>query len=172
MTTTKSRLGAKLTLVTGMICASLLAIGLTSLVQAAPVDIPPRPPKPTPQPTSQPAPQTIPVGALIELHVQFPEEGLEFHWQELWTIVQWQDEFGHWHNVEGWQGTLDEVVGDESRQKEGQKVWWLASDLFGKGLFRWMVYRTRGSELVAESDSFFLPSSANEVVKVEMALAP
>lgn len=120
-----------------------------------------------PKPPSVPAPS----GGLIELRVQFPQDGIDFQWQELWTIVQWQDAFGYWHNVEGWQGSLDKVTG-ENEMLVGRKTWWLASDLFGKGPFRWMVYRVQEGKLVAESESFYLPECAGRTVIVETALVP
>jgi hypothetical protein len=179
MITINGGLGVKLALVVSIISALLM--------QAAPVAFPPRPPRPTPtpaplpprpprptstpEPTSQSVPQTVPLGALIVLYVQFPEKGLEFHWQELWTVVQWQDEFGYWHDVEGWQGTLDEIVDSEDRDVKGRKMWWLASDLFGERPFRWMVYRFQGGELVAKGESFHLPDHAGEIVRIKISLA-
>jgi hypothetical protein len=83
-----------------------------------------------------------PAGAFIALQVQSAPAGV-------WTIVQWQDSAGGWHDVDGWQGTLDE--GD-------QKMWWLAADLFGKGPFRWMVYQGPGGPVWGVSESFSLPA--------------
>lgn len=65
--------------------------------------------------------------------------------------------------MDGWQGTLDE--GD-------QKMWWLAPDLFGKGLFRWVVYQsTRGEKLLVTSDPFYLPYAEGEKLWVEVSLS-
>jgi hypothetical protein len=70
---------------------------------------------------------------------------------------------GGWHDIEGWQGTLDE--GD-------QKKWWLAPNLFGKGPFRWLVYQsTERDELLATSESFYLPDFAGKKVWVEVSLS-
>ncbi len=80
---------------------------------------------------------------------------------EVWTVVQWQDNAGGWHDVEGWQGTLD--AGD-------RKVWWLASNLFGKGPFRWSVYQGDRARLLATSESFYLPDSVGEERQVEVSL--
>jgi hypothetical protein len=120
----------------------------------------------TPTPGSTQAPS----GALIELRVRFPE-WIAFQWQELWTVVQWQDGSGHWHSVEGWQGSLDEVTVDDGKIA-GRKVWWLAGDLFGRGPFRWLVYRVRAGKLVAESEPFNLPDRVGGTVMVETALVP
>ena len=105
------------------------------------------------------------------MHVRFPEQGLDFHWQELWTIVQWQDAFGRWHDVEGWQGTLDSVT-RAGIQVVGKKTWWLARDLFARGPFRWVVYRVQGGALVAASEPFFLPDAVGEVETVETSVGP
>jgi hypothetical protein len=121
---------------------------------------------PTPGAPSPPMP-ALP-GAFIALQVGFPEGGLDYHWQELWTIVQWQDAFGRWHDVSGWQGTLDRVR-RSGPDVIGQKVWWLASDLFGKGPFRWLVYRAQGGAVLAESEPFSLPDAAGEVEAVEIS---
>lgn len=109
------------------------------------------PPRPVP-PLATPAPK-LSAGA-IELHVTAAQTGL-------WTVVQWQDNLGDWHDVEGWQGTLDE--GDV-------KVWWVARADLGKGPFRWLV--TQGGELVATSEAFYLPGSAGETTRVSVSLAP
>ncbi len=166
--------GIHLTLVAGIAGVFLILTVLPGLAEAAPVALPPRPPThtPPPRPTSLPVLSTVPDGAMIELRVQFPQDGLEYHWQELWTVVQWQDEFDNWHEVEGWQGTLDEVVNGESGRVEGRKAWWLSSDLLGKGPFRWMVYRPQGHELIAESELFYLPDRDGAMLIVETSLAP
>lgn len=63
------------------------------------------------------------IGAHIVLYVPAAPDGV-------WTIVQWQDTAGGWHDIDGWQGTLD----------VGHRItWWLAPDLFGRGAFRWLV---------------------------------
>jgi hypothetical protein len=111
-----------------------------------------------------------PAGGSIELRVWFPE-WIDFQWQALWTLVQWQDRSGHWHSVEGWQGSLDRVTIADGKVA-GRKAWWLASDLLGKGPFRWVVYRVQGGKLVAESESFYLPDHAGRTVIVETALVP
>jgi len=116
---------------------------------------------PTPSPSSPPATVTpaAPLprdGATIWLRVQGGAGDLR--WQTLWTVVQWQDALGDWHDVEGWRGTLDEVVGGE-----GRKVWWLPADLFGAGPFRWQVYAQPGGALLATSEAFHLPDSTGRI---------
>ena len=146
------------------VCPLLLVASLPSIVQAAPSALPPRP---VPQDDSHHRAKRI--GGFIELEVHFGEAwpAADVPWQELWTVVQWQDPWGYWHDVEGWQGTLDSVDGFE-----GWKVWWLSADLFGKGPFRWLIYRSHGGWLMAVSDSFVLPQRVGETVTVEVPLTP
>ena len=127
-------------------CALLLA---TWASPSALADRPPRWPTP-PRPTATPAPR----GAIIELHVESAPAGL-------WTVVQWQDALGGWHDVGGWQGTLD--AGD-------RKTWWVDEDDYGKGPFRWMV--TQGGELMATSEPFYLPEATGQIIRVSVSLAP
>ena len=172
----KRKPGIHLTLVVGIGSVLLTITALSGLAKAAPVALPPRPPTRTPQvapqPTSLPALATVLDGAMIELRVQFPQDRLEYHWQELWTVVQWQDEFDNWREVEGWQGTPDEVVSGEGGRVDGKKVWWLSGDLFGQGPFRWMVYRSQGKKLIVESELFYLPDRDGATLLVETSLAP
>jgi hypothetical protein len=113
------------------------------------------PPQETPVPV-QPDDDDEPAGAHIVLQVPSAPAGA-------WSIVQWQDSAGGWHDIEGWQGTLDE---------DNQKTWWLAADLFGKGPFRWRVYQSPGGDkLLATSESFYLPDAVDEKLWVEVSLA-
>ena len=125
---------------------------LPSLALAAPATLPPRP---TPSPDAPPVPKP-PTGAYIRLHVT-PPPG------EIWTIVQWQDAFGRWHDVEGWQGTLDNSY---------SKLWWVAKKDFATGPFRWAIHKNRDGRLLAVSEPFHLPDTLNETVLVEISLNP
>ena len=113
----------------------------------------------------------MPTGGLIELHVQFPE-AISYQWQELWTVVQWLDEWGRWRDVEGWQGTLYHVTTGENGEIVGKGAWHVAEDDLGGGPFRWRVYRSKGGWLLAQSDEFDLPAAVGETVTVEVSLAP
>jgi hypothetical protein len=154
----RSRTWSALPIVAGSVLLAL--VSLTSPAQAAP---PAGPPRPTPRATPQPAP----VGALIELHVQFGPAWSKANtpWQSLWTVVQWQDHRGVWHDVKGWQGTLDQVV-----DGEGKKTWWLSKDLLNKGPFRWVVQRTQGGAWLATSERFYLPDATGRTGRVELSL--
>ena len=109
-----------------------LALGMVVLpgalcapATAAPPALPIRPTlAPQPGPEVQAA-----SGAFILLRVEFgptwAESGLA--WQDLYTVVQWQENSGIRHDVVGWQGNLDEA------SKGTGKTWWLSPDLFGRG---------------------------------------
>lgn len=145
------------------ICTLLAAVSLPPHTQAAPAG----PPRPTPRP--RPARAPAPIGATIELRLQFsplwPRANIP--WQDLWTVVQWQDGWGNWHDVEGWQGTPDGIVGGEAR-----KTWWLSCELVGQGPFRWVTYHARDGEPLATSEPFYLPDAAGQTVRIEVSLEP
>ncbi|MGD1993228.1 MAG: hypothetical protein PVI59_08555 [Anaerolineae bacterium] len=153
-------------IVAGVASATALAL-LPRLVQAAPEGLPPRPSTPTPA-VQTPAPaKAAPVGASIVLLITFdddwPTRGLA--WQDLWTVVEWQDENGAWHVVEGWQGGVDKVAGHT-----GRATWWLANDLLGRGPFRWVVYQHQGGPVMVISESFHLPAFRGGIVTVDVSL--
>lgn len=78
-----------------------------------------------------------------------------------WTVVQWADPLGGWHEVEGWRGDLDEGQ---------QKVWWVLGKDFNTGPFRWVVLHNKTSGQVwAISKSFDLPAGANQWVHVTVS---
>jgi hypothetical protein len=91
----------------------------------------------------------------IELHVCPAQAGV-------WTVVQWQDSAGGWHDIDGWEGTLDEG---------NKRVWRVAPAAFGTGPFRWLVYQSQGGKLIATSDSFYLPDAAGKKLRVEVSLS-
>ena len=126
----------------------------------------------TPTATPLPRPSTPARGGAIELRAQlawnWPQD--ETPWQNLWTVIQWQDRWGRWHDVEGWQGTLDRLVPGE--RGTGIKVWWVGESDLGTGPFRWLVYRERDGRLLARSKPFYLPQHARGMVAVQVAIAP
>lgn len=166
---------AGLTILYSGIILTLLLTPMTGL--AAPPQLPPRPapalpprpgadlpPRPDAPPPAPPAViQTIdreksgpPAGAYIEL-MGLPDNN------QYWTVVQWQDRQGNWHNVDGWQGWPD----------NGGKKWWVAGKDFGTGPFRWMVYQgqNNGPE-VGHSDNFLLPPFALQTVQITIGAIP
>ena len=109
----------------------------------------------------------------IELRVRFPQawpwKGT--HWQNLWTVVQWQDDRGVWHDVEGWQGSLDEAVTGEDGTVVGHKTWWVAHDDLGKGPFRWQVRRDKQGAPIGTSETFDLPFQRRVSTTIEVTPA-
>ncbi len=146
-----------------MAVISLLLIGLAQPVRAG---LPPRT-TPTPIPTAASALSAS--GNWIELRIQFPSTWSwnTLPWNQVWTAVQWQDAMGNWHTVEGWQGTLDEMV-----KTEGVKAWWVGQSDRGKGPFRWLVYERLGGRLLAQGAAFKLPLTQGQKIKVEVSLVP
>jgi len=135
---------------------------------AAPLPLPP-----LPLPPDRVSPSTF-TGGFIQLQATFPQTWPwdSAHWEDLWTAVQWLDEWGHWRDVEGWQGSLDEVTRQADGTVVGQKTWWVARGDLGKGPFRWQVYRSPGGALMHTSETFDLPSQRHETTAVEITLRP
>jgi hypothetical protein len=79
----------------------------------------------------------------IMLHV--PVEGVR-----LWTVVQWQDRQGNWHDVPAWSGELE---------LNGTIRWWVSIEDFNKGPFRWVVSNAPGGPVLAVSPEFYLPDA-------------
>jgi hypothetical protein len=149
-------------------CVVLFITLLTVLSKTAEA-LPPRPEVPSPSDDVEPSTQAQ---AQIQLQVQFPDNWpwQTTHWQDLWTVVQWQDPTGAWHDVEGWRGTLDEVRSDEDGAVTGYKTWWVGGEHMGEGPFRWLVYQGKGGWLLATSESFDLPSVDKTTLVVEVPL--
>lgn len=102
-------------------------------------------PKPTSDDDSHPS---GPVGAYIELAgVETMAGG--------WSVVQWQDSNGDWHNVEGWQGAVSD-----------SRSWWVHPKDFGSGPFRWGVQSAPGGSTTATSTPFHLPAFPSERLQV------
>jgi hypothetical protein len=130
----------------GLLLCAGLALSSGSIVSAEP---PPRTPVSATQ-TAEAA-NAAPGAAAIALHAPGAPPSA-------WTVVQWQDGLGGWHDVDGWRGDLD--AGQ-------QKVWWVLGKDFDTGPFRWVVYDQRDGNVWAISKSFMLPARANLWVFVE-----
>lgn len=113
------------------------------------------PPRATPPATPTPLPEQGAglVGATIELRPTSPLPGAS------WSVVQWQDAQGGWHDVEGWRGTLE-----HNRQR-----WWVAPKDFNTGPFRWQLYGSRGGTLLASSAPFNLPATHGQLLIITLA---
>ncbi len=77
---------------------------------------------------------------------------------------------GGWHTVEGWQGSLDDILFDAAGNLAGVKTWWVDKADLGKGPFRWTVYVCKSGEAVASSESFDLPRREGELTVIEVSL--
>lgn len=130
-----------------------LLLGLACSPALVLADLPPRPPH-----VFQPAPGTgvtvttqegLTGGGYIRLTVD-PAQ------LKLWSVVQWQDSGGNWHDVEAWRGVID----------QSQQIWWVAEKDFGTGPFRWVIYRDSHGEILAQSQQFFLPATHNQLIDV------
>ncbi|MEM7799554.1 MAG: hypothetical protein AAF633_10220 [Chloroflexota bacterium] len=82
-----------------------------------------------------------------------------------WTVIQWQDNSGKWHAVDGWQGEYTYVV----ETNIWEVYWWVGEEHFGKGPFRWVVYTDATREtLEATSAPFDLPESRRDPVIISV----
>ena len=109
---------------------------------------------PRPDPTSTPRPTKA--IAKIKLSVIGATDSY-------YTVVQWLDALGGWHDVQGWRGRLDEY---------DRKLWVVERKDFGTGPFRWALYDDPGSELLATSESFFLPAGRNQCATRLVVIEP
>jgi hypothetical protein len=96
----------------------------------------------------------------------------DVHWQELWTYIQWQDPWGDWHDVEGWQGEPDHVEIKDDGTVMSYKTWWVNEADMGKGPFRWLVTHGEGGALLVISEEFYLPEHGMIPVPVDVSLTP
>lgn len=122
-----------------------LVLSAMFMLPSVPVraDLPPRP-----------TTSTLPDGATIELRVTGATA-------PFWTEVQWQDQAGAWHTVDGWQGMVEPAQ---------TLRWWVGIEELGNGPFRWSVYDNAGGSMLAISDPFDLPSRPKQIVVVNVAL--
>lgn len=85
--------------------------------------------------------------------------------QGLWTVVQWLDGVGNWHDVDGWEGV------PAGASSNGAHIAWKVDDsLFGKGPFRWVVEQGSGGAITGASAAFYLPHDPGEIVPVMVTL--
>jgi len=123
----------------------ILLVMLVPLLLAATSDLPPRP---TPEPTKSKQP-----GATIQLQLS----GVPVGSDGVWTVVQWVDASDKWHDVTGWQGTVEQ---------DGTQTWWVAPDDKGRGPFRWRILSSPTGIVMATSDEFMLPDQTGQLLIV------
>ncbi len=131
--------------IAGLLIAAFAALQTPKAVQA----LPPRPEPMTNNETPTPA-----KGGFIVLTVDGAAS-------DVWTTIQWQDDDGDWHLVDGWQGHTN---------AENEVKWYVAKDNLGSGPFRWLVYDESCGSLLARSDPFDLPGQSRQTVRVDVAL--
>ncbi len=128
----------------------------TLLTQAGPTLPPREQPIPVAPPDSDDDDDDSPSGAYIKLQVQPARSGL-------WSTVEWQDNAGGWHKVEGWDRALD---------AGGSEHWWVEAKDFDTGPFYWIVTEGAGGALLGASQPFNLPDQANTATLVVISLEP
>lgn len=141
-------------LLCGLLCLSLsMSVSAQTDSNMPPRPVPPS--KPAAEPTAEPVkPQE---GGKIVLHL-YPD-------QRAWTVVQWQDKFGQWHDIHSWQG---DAAWDEQNQ-EWIVEWWVARENFSEGPFRWTGYADQSqNQRKFVTASFTLPDQAGQVTHVSV----
>ena len=82
-----------------------------------------------------------------------------------WTIVQWQDEFGRWHDIQGWGGypTWD------AQNQEWAVEWWVDEENFSEGPFRWVGTADENNQKrLFVTASFILPERMGQIVDITL----
>ncbi len=70
-----------------------------------------------------------------------------------YTVVQWQDGAGNWHDVPGWR----------AHAPSGTVIWTVEAKDFGAGPFRWVSYTGAGGSVLGVSQTFMLPGAGKRV---------
>lgn len=91
-----------------------------------------------------------PAAASIELYAPGIAAGV-------WTVVQWQDSDGFWHDIDGWRGQV---------APGGRIHWDVAEKDFGTGPFRWEVFAAGEGQPPLISDPFNLPAHSGDTLLV------
>lgn len=148
----------------GVFCVvGIMLIGLVLPVLAGATALP-LPPRPTEEPPVVVVIEKEPSPTRITLSLDLTSEavGKGVDPRALWTVVQWQDALGDWHDVEGWVGPLDTID-----VTHGEKSWGVVRRNLGESPFRWLVYTKQGGTLVAATAAFALPASSGKTLTVQ-----
>ncbi|MCB0036934.1 MAG: hypothetical protein KDE51_23040 [Anaerolineales bacterium] len=136
------------------------------------------PPRPTLPPYEEETSTTtilsnVPSGAKLSLQVQYSEDWPwdTKHWQTVYVMVRWKDNFGNWHPVEGWYGNVD-AIGQQDLAWVSNKDWWVGHDQLGTGPYKWFIYDGEGGRLVYESEEFYLPENDGDLMIIKTAITP
>lgn len=152
---------------------ALVAILVLSFGHGAMADdygLPPRGTQPVVVPDTN-APHAQYDGARLQVHALFSQSWPwdELHWQNVWTVIEWQDDKGDWFVVTGWQGNLDAIAQGEAGWI-GTKEWWVGHENLGTGPFRWKIYEYSGGPLLVTSEPFDLPEEAGKTLILQPTL--
>ncbi|NKQ35838.1 MAG: hypothetical protein HF973_09515 [Chloroflexi bacterium] len=147
--------------------ATILALFIVNRTTAEDYTLPPR------NENTQINQAAVPVGSRLQLKTRFGESWPwdTMQWQDVWTVVQWQDDKGEWFDVTGWQGNLDSISQEEAGWV-AVKEWWAADEVLGTGPYRWQAYSHPGGNLLAVSDLFYLADTSGGLVTVDIELTP
>jgi hypothetical protein len=135
-------------------------------------DLPPRGTQPVVVPVTDTNVGNMPYdGARLQVHALFSQSWPwdELHWQNVWTVVEWQDDKDDWFVVAGWQGGLDAIAQGEAGWI-GTKEWWVGKEDLGTGPFRWKIYEYAGGPLLVTSEPFPLPEEAGKTLIMQPIL--
>ena len=131
--------------------AAALVLSAVSSQAAAAQEPPSRPdipqhPSPRPSPSSSGGSDDDATGRIV-LYTQ----------PDAWTVVQWRDGDGRWHDVEGWRG-----------QASGGTIAWKVEEKdFGTGPFHWIAFQPETEKIIGASYPFYLPG-AGETIRLEI----
>lgn len=154
---------------TGVLSLFLLSLlGLSArqpaLEAAAPAQATVPPWVRTPRPTSTPRATTLPPTTTIITDVAgIALEGRRDWPTNAYAVVQWQDGWARWNDVENWRGPL-------TSNAPYPVVWGVYARDFGTGPFRWVVYEREGGPMWGVSAAFYLPAQAGRLLVVPLAL--
>jgi hypothetical protein len=142
-----------------LVALAVVVFGIPPAIASA--SLPPR------EIPAAPAVAPQPEVAMIELNFEYSPDwqSVTTSWPELWTVVQWRDVLGNWHDCAGWQGGLDAVVAGQAT-----KTWWVDRSDLGKGPFRWVVQRSHNGAPLMVSEPFYLPSEIGQTVAGSVTL--
>ena len=141
--------------IAGILITTTLFLAAAPVNAALPPRTPPAAPTTIPGVPGVPGVRTVytPGGGYIELHISSAQP-------EAWTIVQWLDDNGVWHDVDGWRGM----------SKAGAIKWWVDLGDFNKGPFRWITFESKNGKHLSDSSSFYLPDATGQTIVVTISI--
>lgn len=77
-----------------------------------------------------------------------------------WVGIQWIDSAGIWHDVPGWQGSLDLNANSTTPFKQ----YTVFHNQLGAGPFHWVLYTQKDGSIIGVSPNFTLPQNAGQML--------